>query len=121
MADSIGNSPSPFIGDVIELLAIIASRVNWKRLRLRNPVDMWNHRIRAACSCRDVAEFVSKLCNYFGLQSIPEKGIPLIEKLEAQREEVLDYILSRHIHVGTVSYAERRKQWQSESKDESDS
>lgn len=122
MPDSTGSWQPPFFGTLIALLATIAARVDWKKLRSKNPVDVWNHRIRAATSCRDISEFTSKLCNYFGLQSLPESTIALIEELESTRDDVLEYVRSRHIAVGTISYSERVKLWKKrESKEESQS
>lgn len=104
------------------MLALIAVRVDWKKIKSKNPVDVWNHRIRAATSCRDMDEFASKLCNYFGLQSVSEEALPLLEMLDANRDEVLDYLRTRHIAIGTISYCERKKLWRkSESKEESQS
>ena len=122
MGESTGNSRPTFFGDAILLLATIASRIDWKKLSSRNPIDVWNHRIRAATSCRDMAEFCSKLCNYFGLQSIQQDALPLIERLDEDRDAVLDYVRSRHIQVGTLSYCERKNPWgKNESKEESQS
>ena len=122
MGASTGNSRPPFFGDVITLMAMIAMRVDWKKIGSRNLIDVWNHRIGAATSCRDMAEFCSKLCNYFGLQSIQQDALPLIERLDEDRDAVLDYIRSRHIQVGTLSFCERKKLWRkSESTESSDS
>ena len=71
-------------GKLINLLAKIYSIVNWKKMHIKNAYDVFNHRVRAASRRATLYEAVSKLCNYFGLQSIPIELMNVLNKLSRE-------------------------------------
>jgi hypothetical protein len=83
---------------VVELLAVIYARVPWNRMRTsKNPHDIFNHRVRAASRRATLYEFVSKLCNYFGLQSLPTEAQTLVDELRPYEEKILNALSREHI------------------------
>ena len=67
---------------VIELLAIIYNTIDWAKMRTRHgSYDIFNHRVRAASRRATLYEAVSKLANYFGLQSLPQEAIVITQEL----------------------------------------
>ncbi|MCX7880839.1 MAG: hypothetical protein N2517_09295 [Ignavibacteria bacterium] len=97
---------------LIELLAVIYSKVPWGKMRTsKNPHDIFNHRVRAAARREGIYAFASKLCNYFGLQSLPEEVIPILEYLRGNETEVLNRLSSEHIPycVRAIVLAKSRK------------
>jgi hypothetical protein len=83
--------------DLVTLLAHVYRAIDWRRLSVRSPWDVWNHRVRHCATRRTVGEFVSRLANHFGLQHVPPEAIPLIEALEPHAAEALDLVYREHI------------------------
>lgn len=84
--------------DLIEFLAYIYYRVPWGKMKTsKNPHDIFNHRVRAAARRGTVYEFSSKLCNYFGLQSLPQQALPYLENMRARETEILNILSREHI------------------------
>jgi len=81
------------------LLALIYSEIDWRKNKVNSPWDVFNHRVRAASRKRTIGEFVSKLCNYFGIQSLPLTANKIINALSNHQNEVLNYIYSEHIPI----------------------
>ena len=79
------------------VLAYIYASINWKRIKVKSPHDVWNHRVRAAMSRATVNEAVSRLCNHFGIQSLPPAAIVLLKKVRDYEDEVLDIVAREHI------------------------
>ena len=103
---------------LVELLAIIYNRIPWSKMRTRhNAHDIFNHRVRAASRRENLFQFVSKLCNYFGLQSLPEETLPLIEELRQDEEAVLDKLYDEHIPICVMAIA-RAKELRTQKKGE---
>jgi len=95
---------------IIELLAIIYNRVPWGKMNTRHNVhDIFNHRVRAASRRENLFQFVSKLCNYFGLQSLPENVLPIIEELRPHEEIILNKIYDEHIPLCVMAIAKAKK------------
>ena len=104
---------------VVELLAIIYNRIPWSKMRTRhNAHDIFNHRVRAASRRENLFQFTSKLCNYFGLQSLPEEALPLIQKLRRDEEKVLDKLYDEHIPLCVMAIV-RAKEMRNQKKGES--
>jgi len=82
---------------VVDLLAAIYNRVAWSKMHGRYPHDVFNHRLRAATSTANLQHFVSRLCNYFGLQSLPVELAPIMAQLEPIEQVVLNTIRAEHI------------------------
>jgi len=89
--------------DVTELLALIYNKINWQRMRGRNPHDVFNHRIRAATSAANINQFASKLCNFFGLQSLPIAAVPIINQLRFNEKRVLNILRLEHVAYAMLS------------------
>ena len=87
---------------IVELLAIIYNRIPWGKLNIHKSFyDVFNHRVRAAVRRSTLYEAVSKLANYFGLQSIPEEAMEIVEQLRPFEREVLNKIYLEHIPICT--------------------
>lgn len=85
---------------LVELLALIYARIDWRKIRTsRSAHDLWNHRLRAASTRETLGEFVSRLCNYFGLQSMPERAMISLEALRPYERELLDLIYREHVPI----------------------
>ncbi|MEN2997778.1 MAG: hypothetical protein ABDH28_01895 [Brevinematia bacterium] len=85
-------------GKVVELLARVYNRIDFKKIRTsKNIHDVFNHRVRAASRRESLGEFISKLCNYFGIQSLPQEVLPLIAYLEPYSKIVLSALYTEHI------------------------
>lgn len=85
---------------VVELLARVYNRIDFRRIRTsKNIHDVFNHRVRAASRRDNIGEFVSKLCNYFGIQSLPQEVLPLITYLEPHSRSVLTMVYVEHIPI----------------------
>ena len=83
---------------VIELLAIVYAKVPWHQMRTsKNPHDIFNHRVRAAARAVSLEHFISKLCNYFGLQSLPSEVIPYLQELKQYEDAILNALYMEHI------------------------
>jgi len=97
---------------IIELLSVIYSRIPWNKIRTsKNPHDIFNHRVRSASRRGTINEFVSKLCNYFGLQSLPVEVYPLLEELKG-KDWLLNKVYVEHIPIclkAIVKAKERKK------------
>ena len=85
---------------IIELLAIIYTKIPWGKIHTnKNVYDIFNHRVRAAVRRATLYEAISKLANYFGLQSIPTEAVLLIEELRPYEREVLNKVYMEHIPI----------------------
>ncbi len=89
---------------VVDLLALVYNAIDWGRIRTsKNPHDIFNHRVRAASRCSTLYEAVSKLANYFGLQSLPEDAIRLVQELRPIEREVLNKMYTEHIPMSMLA------------------
>ena len=72
-------------------------------MRGRNPHDVFNHRVRAASRRSTIYEASSKLANYFGLQSIPEQAMRIINELRPYETEVLNKLYKEHLAISMMA------------------
>lgn len=97
----------------VELLAIVYNTINWGKMRTsKNPHDIFNHRVRAASRRATLFEAISKLANYFGLQSLPTEAIRLTQELRSYERVVLNKMYMEHIPMSMMAIMrakERRK------------
>lgn len=85
---------------LIDFLALIYCRIPWVKMRTRhNPHDIFNHRVRAAARRATLYQFSSKLCNYFGLQTLPIDAQKLLDKIRPIENDVLNTLSSEHIPI----------------------
>ena len=92
------------IEQLTRLLAHIYRAIDWRRIRTsKSRYDIWNHRVRAAAKRPTLAEFASRLCNFFGVQSLTREAIALIEALQPHERACLNYIDRNHIYLATKS------------------
>jgi len=83
---------------LIDLLAVVYMQIDWGKMNTsKNPWDIFNHRVRAATRKKTIGEFTSKLCNYFGLQSLPLEANDFIKTIESNQDTVLNTLHSEHI------------------------
>lgn len=102
---------------VIIMLAHVYSSIPWGKMKTRhNPWDIFNHRVRAASRRATLGQFISKLCNYFGLQQAPPEAIAQIEKLQEQETEALNLIYSEHIYISMQAIL-KAKEWKNKKKE----
>jgi len=107
------------IEQLTRLLAHIYRAIDWRRIRTtKSRYDIWNHRVRAAAKRPTLAEFASRLCNFFGVQSLPLAAIALIEALQPHERACLNYIDRNHIYLATKSAIMWRQLTQSEEQHE---
>jgi len=89
---------------LVELLAIIYSTIDWKKMKTsKNPHDIFNHRVRAASRRATLYEAMSKLANYFGLQSVPVEAISIMQDLRPHEREVLNKMYMEHIPISMLA------------------
>jgi len=97
----------------VELLAIVYNSINWGKMHTsKNPHDVFNHRVRAASRRATLFEAISKLANYFGLQSLPTEAIRLTQELRPYERVVLNKMYMEHIPMSMMAIMrakERRK------------
>lgn len=97
---------------IVELLAIIYNKIPWQKIKTnKNPHDIFNHRVRSASRRGSIEEFVSRLCNYFGIQSLPVESYTLIKELEG-KDWILNKVFVEHIPIclkAIVLAKEKRK------------
>jgi hypothetical protein len=106
---------------LVELLAVIYTRVPWGKMKTsKNPHDIFNHRVRAASRRATLYEFVSKLCNYFGLQSLPLEAQSLVDELGPYEDEILNTLSREHIPfcVRAIARAKEMKKAKKEVSDD---
>jgi len=83
---------------LVEFLARVYNRVPWGKMRTsKNPHDIFNHRVRAAARRGTIYEFASKLCNYFGLQSLPAEAVGFLDVLRKDEVSVFNALSTEHI------------------------
>lgn len=91
-------------GKIVELLAFVYNSVNWKKLHIgKNVYDVFNHRIRAASRRATLFEAISKLANYFGVQSLPMEAIALLQELRPYERLVLNKMYTEHIPISMMA------------------
>jgi len=100
---------------LIELLAHVYARIPFARLRLKSVHDVWNHRVRAAATRATLSEAISRLANFFGIQSLPPEAIVLIDELAPHEHEHLEMLIRDHIKL-SMKAAIRGKQIKEERK-----
>lgn len=84
--------------NLVEFLALIYKRVPWGKMRTsKNPHDIFNHRVRAAARRGTLYQFASKLCNYFGLQTLPIEAQKILDRLRPVQVDVLNALSTEHI------------------------
>lgn len=94
-----------------DLLAHIYCSIKWGKINTRhNAWDIWNHRVRAAATRGTIGAFVSRLSNHFGLQSLPEDAIVIVDALDPHADELLDLTYREHIPV-SMRAVSRAKAW----------
>jgi len=88
----------------VELLAIVYNTINWGKMHTsKNPHDVFNHRVRAASRRATLFEAISKLANYFGLQSLPTEAIQLTQELRPYERVVLNKMYMEHIPMSMMA------------------
>ena len=89
---------------IVELLATVYNAVEWKKIRTsKNPHDIFNHRVRAASRRATLYEAASKLANYFGLQSLPQEAVALVQELRPVEMGVLNKLYAEHVMMSMLA------------------
>lgn len=98
---------------LVNFLSIVYSSVPWSKMKTsKNVHDIFNHRVRAAARRETIYQFTSKLCNYFGLQSLPHEAQVFLDELRPCETEVLNVLSREHIPycVRAIILAKERKE-----------
>lgn len=66
---------------------------------MKSPHDVWNHRVRAAARMPTLGQFMSKLSNFFGLQSCSIRALQLEAALRPYERELLNLAFREHIPI----------------------
>jgi len=104
---------------IIRLMAIIYNAIDWGKMRTsKNPYDVFNHRVRAASRRATIYEAVSKLANYFGLQSLPVEAIEITQELRPIEREVLNKLYTEHIPISMLAIIKAKELRKSKNKGE---
>lgn len=103
---------------IIKLMAIIYNAIDWRKMHTsKNPYDIYNHRVRAASRRATLYEAVSKLANYFGLQSLPAEAIELVQELRPIEREVLNKLYTEHIPISMLAIIKAKELRKTKSED----
>jgi len=94
---------------MIALLAEIYRQIPWHKIKVKSRWDLWNHRVRAAATRPTIHEFVSKLANYFSIQSLPPTAIQLAQQLEPRQLSILNRLYSEHLYFSVLSAEQARQ------------
>jgi len=81
----------------VRVLAYVYASINWRRIKVKSPHDVWNHRVRAAVTRATVDEAIARLCNYFSIQSLPPAAVLMLKNVRELSDEVLDIVSRQHI------------------------
>ena len=85
---------------IVEMLAQVYAIIPWHKINTsKNAYDIFNHRVRAASRRATLYEAISKLANYFGLQSLPPDVIRIADLLREDEKRVLNKIYLEHIPI----------------------
>lgn len=101
------NSPSTSLEDDIALMLAYVYRqfyaVQGKKIRGRNPLDVFQHRVKVASYQPSFRRFIEKLAHGLGLQfiSIPAE---LLEQLDERGDEVLDLLREESVFFVARAY-----------------
>lgn len=77
---------------LIDLLAQVWLRVDWRKIsRNRNPMDVFQHRLKVASYENSITKVIEKLCHGLSLQSVdvPPDLIQLLRQNEADAIDML--------------------------------
>ena len=82
---------------LVELLYRIKRKVDWSKFKGLSHADVFQHRVKFSAYEPSIKRFVEKLCNKFGIQSIPSDLVEIIDFLEKHRDEALDLLRNESI------------------------
>jgi len=94
--------------NIVEVLASVYKRVNWKRMGSRSAYDVFAHRLKVAGYRDSIPKFLEKLCHGLQLQSVnisPE----LLQSLETDEARALEMIREESVYL-TLLAAKRAKE-----------
>jgi len=94
---------------LIDLLAMVYGRINFSKIKVKSILDVWNHRVRAAASRPSIEEAISRLANFFGIQSLPEESLKLIAVIKPVEQIVLDRLAREHIPIAMAAYVRAKE------------
>jgi len=96
-----------------KVLAAVYRAVDWKRMRSRNPLDVFEHRLRFASYEPTIARVLERLMNTLGLQA-PRTLIDVMEYVNILRnneEAAIAYLRENVKLLVYLAYEEARKTW----------
>lgn len=98
-------SPEEINNKLAEMLSIIYLAIPFKKFKaIKSIHDVFNHRVRSASRKQNLEQFVSKLCNYFGIQSLPNEVVNIINTLKPVENIALKQIYLEHIYICALCY-----------------
>lgn len=88
-----------------EILFQVYKNIPWKKFKgIKNIRDVFNHRVRSASRKPTLSTFVSKLSNYFGIQTLPDEIVELIDELKMDEDKALERLYTEHIYLCALAF-----------------
>jgi len=97
---------------IYEILGRIYAQIQWGKIKTsKNPWDIYNHRVRNASCKPNLNQFISKLCNFFGLQQTSFQTLMAVDRLKEVENAALNTIYKEHIPLCMkgIAYAKELK------------
>jgi len=96
--------------DLAEVLSAVYRRVKWYRMHNSNPHDVFQHRIRGAATRMNFSQFLAKLCDGLGVQSVKSTPglIKRIRRLNSRSRQALALVRKEHILLVAEATARAR-------------
>lgn len=98
--------------NLANILFLVYSHIPFQKFRkVKSIRDVFNHRVRSASKRQNLETFVSKLCNYFGIQQLPTGIVEYVNRLKPFEQEALDLLNNEHIYLCSLAFLkfEQRK------------
>lgn len=95
----------------VAVLSAVYRSVDWRRVRGRNPLDVFEHRVRFASYEPTVPRFLDKLMNTLGLQApiVVADVLDDIEYLRSREAEALRFLRGNLKLLVYLAYADARR------------
>lgn len=86
---------------IIEILKIIYSKINFGKLKVKNPHELFTNKVLVSSRKPTIKMFVGKLCSYMGINYIPKEILDKIDYLVENYSEndVLNKIHDEYMYL----------------------
>lgn len=101
---STQNVPKELEEAIVELLATIYKRANWRQIaKGRDPIDVFQHRVLVAAYQPDLKRFIEKLCRGLSIQGV-RIDPQLLAKLRENEELVMEELRNSSVYYVALAY-----------------